>query len=155
MLQGLITMSDMLIRMSEAPFISTFIAVALIPVAFLFTHAYLSGRNGLPYHKLTGSIGIVWDLSMSIFYMLFRLFGGETEGGIIDINPDLIAYFAVHGIVAAVVILLELAMMATGIWQWRKKCHSIWHRRLSTPLYILWFGAFLSGELVYLVYYVL
>ncbi len=142
-------------HMSEAPFISTFVAVALIPVAFLFTHAYLSGRNGLPYHKLTGMTGIIWDLGMSIFYMLFRLFGGEVEGGIIDINPELIAYFAVHGIIAAIVILLELGVLTTGILQWRKKKANKWHRKLATPLYFLWFAAFLSGELVYLVYYVL
>ena len=142
-------------HVSEAPLISTFIAVALIPVAFLFTHAYLSGRNGLPYHKLTGMTGIIWDLSMSIFYMLFRLFGGEVEGGIIDINSELIAYFAIHGIIAAIVILLELGVLTTGVWQWRNRKPSIWHRRLATPLYILWFAAFLSGELVYIVYYVL
>lgn len=141
--------------MSEAPFISTFIAVALIPVAFLFTHAYYSGKKRLPYHKLTGVTGIVWDLSMSIFYMLFRLFGGQVEGGIIDIHPGLIAYFAIHGIVAAVVILLELGILTTGIWQWRKRKQNIWHKRLAAPLYILWFVAFLSGELVYLVYYAL
>jgi len=141
--------------MSEAPFISTFIAVALTPVAFLFTHAYYSGKRKLPYHKLTGITGIVWDLGMSIFYMLFRLFGGPVEGGIIDIHPGLIAYFAIHGIVAAVVILLELGILTTGIWQWRKRKPNIWHKKLATPLYILWFVAFLSGELVYLVYYVL
>lgn len=141
--------------MSEAPFISTFIAVALIPVAFLFTHAYYSGKRRLPYHKLTGITGIVWDLSMSIFYMLFRLFGGQVEGGIIDIHPELIAYFAIHGIVAAVVIMLELGILTTGVWQWRKRKPNIWHSKLATPLYILWFAAFLSGELVYLVYYVL
>jgi uncharacterized membrane protein YozB (DUF420 family) len=141
--------------MTEAPFISTFIAVALIPVAFLFTHAYYSGKRRLPYHKLTGISGIVWDLSMSVFYMLFRLLGGQVEGGIIDIHPELIAYFAIHGIVAAVVILLELGILTTGIWQWRNRRANSWHRKLSTPLYILWFAAFLSGELVYLVYYVL
>lgn len=141
--------------MTEAPFISTFIAIALIPVAFLFTHAYFSGRNRLPFHKLTGATGIVWDLSMSIFYMLFRLFGGQVEGSIIDLHPGLVVYFAIHGVIAAVVILLELGILSTGLWQWRKGRPSIWHSRLSTPLYILWFAAFLSGELVYIVYYIL
>jgi hypothetical protein len=151
----LITVRDVPDHVSEAPFISTFIAVALIPVAFLFTHAYFSGKRKLPYHKVTGISGIVWDLGMSIFYMLFRLFGGQVEGGIIDIHPDLIAYFAIHGMVAAVVILLELGILTTGILQWRRRRPNEWHRRLSTPLYILWFAAFLSGEFVYLVYYVL
>lgn len=146
---------DLANHVPEAPFISTFIAFALIPVAFLFTHAYFSGKRKLPYHKVTGISGIVWDLGMSIFYMLFRLFGGPVEGGIIDIHPGLIAYFAIHGMIAAVVILLELGILTTGILQWRRRRPNEWHRILSTPLYILWFAAFLSGELVYLVYYVL
>jgi uncharacterized membrane protein YozB (DUF420 family) len=141
--------------MSEAPFISTFIAIALIPVAFLFTHAYFSGKRKLPCHKLTGITGIVWDLSMSVFYMLYRVIEGQAEGGILDSHPELIAYFAIHGIIAAIVILLELGILSTGVWQWRKRSPSAWHRKLSTPLYILWFAAFLSGEVVYLVYYVL
>ncbi len=141
--------------MTAAPAISTFVAVALIPVAFFFTHAFLSGRGGLKYHKLTGTVGVVWDLSLSIFYMLFRLSGAEVEGGILDITPELWIYFAIHGLVAAMVIALEIAMLSTGLLQWRTKKPSTWHSRLSTPLYVLWFAAFLSGELVYIVYYVL
>ena len=75
--------------MAVAPWISTFIALALIPVAFLFTHAYLSGRRKLPYHKVTGTVGILWDLSLSLFYMLFRLTGANVEGGILDIRASL------------------------------------------------------------------
>lgn len=141
--------------MNEAPLISTIVAAALIPVAFLFTHAYLSGRRGQAFHRLTGTLGILWDLSLSVFYMAYRLIGGEVEGGVLDITPGMVVYFAVHGLVAVVVIGLEIAMLATGFIQWRHKEPSRWHRRLSTPLYVLWFAAFLSGELVYVVYYVL
>lgn len=141
--------------MADAPWISTFVAVALIPVAFLFTHAYLSGRRRLPHHVLTGSVGIAWDLSLSVFYMLYRLFGGNVEGHILDITPGLVVYFAVHGLIAVVVIALELTMLTTGVIQWMKKKSIPLHRRLSTPLYVLWFVAFLSGEVVYIVYYVL
>ena len=141
--------------MTEAPWISTFVAVALIPVAFLFTHAFLSGRWKLPYHKLTGTVGVAWDLSMSIFYMLYRTFGGNVESQILDIAPNLVAYFAVHGIIAVVVIALEVMILATGLLQWRRKKKIPLHRKLSIPLYILWFGAFLSGEIVYIVYYIL
>jgi membrane-anchored protein YejM (alkaline phosphatase superfamily) len=141
--------------MAEAPLVSTFVAVALIPVAFLFTHAFLSGRLHLPYHKLTGTLGVIWDLGMSIFYMLYRLFGGNVESHILDVSPNLVAYFAVHGVVAVIVIALELLVLTTGLLQWRKKKAIPLHRKLSIPLYILWFGAFLSGELVYIVYYIL
>lgn len=141
--------------MSDAPLISTFIAVALVPVAFLFTHAYLSGRRKLPYHKLTGTVGIVWDLSLSMFYMLFRLTGSSVEGNILDITPGLVVYFAVHGVVAVVVIAMEFTMLGTGIIQWRTRKPMKWHKHLSNPLYLLWFVTFLSGEVIYLIYYVL
>ncbi|MCJ7464645.1 MAG: hypothetical protein MUO81_07890 [Thermoplasmata archaeon] len=140
--------------MPDAPWVSTFIAVALIPVAFLFTHAYLSGRRKLPYHKLTGTVGIVWDLSLSTFYMLFRLAGTSVEGSILDITPGLVVYFAVHGIVAVIVIAMELTILGTGIVQWRTRKPMKLHKRLSNPLYLLWFVTFLSGEAIYLIYYV-
>ena len=141
--------------MTAAPWVSTFVAVALIPVAFLFTHAFLSGRRSLPFHKVTGTAGVVWDLGMSIFYMLYRLFGGNVESHILDVSPNLVAYFAVHGMIAAIVILLEILILGTGLLQWRRKKRIALHGRLSIPLYILWFGAFLSGEIVYIVYYIL
>jgi hypothetical protein len=141
--------------MAPAPFISTFVALALIPVAFLFTHAYLSGKRKLPFHKITGLTGIVWDLSMSIFYMLYRTFGGSVESSILDINPQMWVYFAAHGMIAVVVILLELAILGTGVLQWRLSKKYAWHGKLSNPLYLFWFAAFISGEVVYLVYYVL
>lgn len=141
--------------MAEAPLISTIVALALIPVAFLFTHAFLSGRKGWGFHTITGGVGVVWDLSLSMFYMIYRLFGGDAEGGVLDITPEMTAYFAVHGIIAVVVIVLELAMLMTGVMQLRSGSRSEWHSKLSAPLYGFWFAAFLSGELVYLVYYVL
>ena len=136
--------------MTEAPLISTIIAIGLIPVAFLFTHALISGRRKLRYHSVTGTAGVVWDLGLSIFYMLYRLFGGEVK-----VDPGLVAYFAVHGLIAAVVIALEITMLSTGLLQVIRKKKFLLHKRLSIPLYVLWFGAFLSGEVVYLVYYVL
>jgi len=141
--------------MAPAPFISTFIALALVPVAFLFTHAYLSGKRKLRFHKVTGIAGILWDLSMSIFYMLYRTFGGSVEGAILDINPQMWAYFAAHGMIAVLVIALEFAILGTGLLQWRLSKRLRWHGKLSNPLYLLWFAAFISGEVVYLAFYVL
>lgn len=141
--------------MTEAPLMSTFVAVALIPVAVLFTHAYLSGRRSLQFHSLTGTIGILWDLSLSIFYMLYRTFGGAVEGSTLEIEGALLAYFIIHGIVAMIVIGLESVMLATGLMSIRRKRQNTWHRRLAPYMYVLWFGAFLSGEAVYLANYVL
>jgi len=141
--------------MAEAPFISTFIAFALIPVAFLFIHAYISGRKRKSFHKVTGTVGIIWDLSISVFYMLFRLFGGEVEGTSLEFDAIMIAYFAIHGLIAVVVIILEITMLVTGFIQWRKKKQMRIHSRLSSYLLILWFAAFLSGEFIYLANYIL
>ena len=42
--------------MTAAPFESTVVAVALIPVAFFFVHAYLSGKRKKRFHPVTGNI---------------------------------------------------------------------------------------------------
>jgi uncharacterized membrane protein YozB (DUF420 family) len=141
--------------MVAAPLASTFVALALVPVAFFFTHAYLSGRRGWKRHMMSGTIAVAWDLSLSIFYMLYRTFGGQTDGSILTISPSMTSYFAVHGVISAIVMVLEVIMLVTGYLMWRRDAPSRWHRSLSTPLIILWFLAFLSGEVVYIVYYVL
>lgn len=141
--------------MVTAPLASTFVALALVPVAFFFTHAYLSGLRGWKHHILSGTIAVAWDLSLSIFYMLYRTFGGQTDGSILSITPSMTSYFAVHGIISAVVMALEIIALVTGYLMWKGRSPSRWHRMLSTPLIILWFLAFLSGEIVYIVYYIL
>lgn len=133
--------------MGAAPFVSTFIAIALIPVAFLFTHAYLSGRRHLSYHKLTGTVGILWDLGASFFYMIFRVSSQVTGAMLI--------YGALHGVVAATVILLEFIVLGTGLMQWRTGRKSNLHKRATPILYLLWFVAFLSGEAFYIINYML
>ena len=133
--------------MTEAPLISTFIAIALIPVAVLFTHAYLSGTRNLPFHKVTGTVGILWDLSASFFYMILRTSTVVTGGMLI--------YGAVHGTIAAVVILFEFIVLGTGILQWRTRKKSRLHAKATPILYLIWFIAFISGEVFYIVNYLL
>ena len=133
--------------MGAAPFVSTFIAIALIPVAFLFTHAYLSGKRHLPYHKLTGTIGILWDLIASFFYMIFRV-SSQVTGAVL-------IYGAVHGTIAAIVILFEFIVLGTGLLQWRTGKKSNLHKRATPILYVVWFLAFISGEVLYIVSYML
>jgi hypothetical protein len=133
--------------MGAAPFVSTFIAIALIPVAFLFTHAYLSGKRHLPYHKLTGTVGILWDLIASFFYMIFRV-SSQVTGAVL-------IYGAVHGTVAAIVILFEFIVLGTGLLQWRTGKKSNLHKKTTPILYVIWFIAFLSGEAFYIINYLL
>jgi len=141
--------------MPDAPFVSTFIAIGLLPVAALFIHAFLSGLRGWGYHRLTGVLAIVWDLGMSIGYMLFRVFGGEVEGSTLELTGGILAYFIVHGIMAVIVITLEFTVLFTGWARSKERPVGDWHPKLSKVLFVLWWGAFLSGELFYLVYYVL
>jgi hypothetical protein len=50
--------------MSNAPLASTIVTFGLIPVAFLFIHAFLSGLRSWKYHKISGFLAIIWDLIM-------------------------------------------------------------------------------------------
>ncbi len=141
--------------MPDPPFVSTFIAIGLLPVAFLFIHAFLSGLKDWRFHRLTGLLAIVWDLSMSIGYMLFRTFGGEVEGSSLELTGGILAYFIIHGIVAVIVIILEFSVLYTGWAASKERPAGDWHKKLTRILFVLWWGAFLTGELFYLVYYIL
>ncbi|MFQ6090989.1 MAG: hypothetical protein ACE5LD_06095 [Candidatus Bipolaricaulia bacterium] len=141
--------------MERAPLVSTIIAIGLLPVAFFFVHAFLSGLRGWRYHKTTGLLAVSWDLSMSIGYMLYRTFGGEVEGGALQLGGPILAYFAVHGLVALIVMALEVAVLVTGLMGWRREDPMPVHGRLAKPLFFLWWFAFLSGELFYLVIYII
>ena len=141
--------------MATAPLASTIIALGLIPVAFLFIHAFLSGRAKNRFHPVTGALAITWDLVMSIGYMLYRSFGGAVEGATIQLTPTLTAYFGVHGAVAIVVMSLEVAVLAIGFSQLKRKAPNRWHGKLTKILFFVWWFAFLSGEIFYLIMYVL
>ncbi len=140
--------------MTAAPLSSTIISIGLIPVAFLFIHAFLSGRGKKRIHPVTGALAISWDLTLSIGYMLYRSFGGAVDGSTIQLTPVLDIYFGIHGVVAIIVIALEIAVLAIGITMVRRKAPSLWHRKLTKILFGVWWFAFLSGELFYLVMYV-
>ncbi len=129
------------------PLASTIIAIGLIPVAFLFVHAFLSGRGKNRIHPVTGALAITWDLVMSIGYMLYCT-------STIQLTPVLTAYFGVHGAIAVLVMSLEIAVLAIGIAQLKRKAPNMWHRKLTKILFGLWWFAFLSGEIVYILMYV-
>jgi len=138
-----------------APLSSTIVSIGLIPVAFLFIHAFYSGLKHKKFHTTSGAAAIIWDLSLSIGYMLYRSFGGAVEGSAIKLDGALTAYFAVHGAVAVVVMALEVVVLALGIKQIRSNQKSPWHGKLAKALFCVWWFAFLSGELFYLAMYVL
>jgi uncharacterized membrane protein YozB (DUF420 family) len=141
--------------MTVAPLASTIVAIGLIPVAFFFVHAFLSGRGKNRFHPVTGAIAITWDLVMSIGYMLYRSFGGQVEGSGIQFTPVLTAYFGVHGAIAVIVMALEVVVLSIGILMIKRKAPNVWHRKLTKVLFCVWWFAFLSGEIFYLIMYVL
>jgi hypothetical protein len=140
--------------MTVAPFASTIVALALVPVAFLFCHAFLSGRRRMRFHPVTGILAVVWDLSVSIGYMVYRSLGGAVEGVTLRLTPSLNAYFMVHVPIAVLVMLLEFGVLGIGLWQVTKKVGNKWHGRLTKVLFFIWWFAFLSGEMFYIVIYV-
>jgi len=141
--------------MTVAPLSSTIVALGLIPVAFLFCHAYLTGRRKNRFHPVSAVLAISWDLLLSIGYMLYRTFGGAVDGSTLQLTPTLDVYFGIHGAVAIVVMSLEIVVLGIGISQLQKKAPNRWHRKLTKILFGVWWFAFLSGEIVYIALYVL
>jgi uncharacterized membrane protein YozB (DUF420 family) len=140
--------------LSRAPLASTIVAIALIPVALLFIHAFISGLKNGKHHKLTGLLAVTSDLSVSIGYMIYRSLGGRVGNSVIHLKGGVLAYFIVHGIVSLVVIILEIAVLATGLYLWKQQTNMIIHRKLAKVLFPLWWIAFLSGELFYVINYI-
>ena len=50
---------------------------------------------------------------------------------------------------------LEFAVAYTGWAQSKERPAGEWHPKLSRVLFVLWWAALLSGELFYLVYYII
>jgi len=142
--------------MTVAPLASTFVAIALIPVAFLFVHAFRSGKGKRHFHPVTGFAAVAWDLSVSIGYMVYRTLGGAMNGQTLQLSPAMNLYFmVVHVPVAVVVMSLELVVLATGFWQLKIRRSVRFHPKLTMPLFYIWWFAFLSGEVLYILMYVL
>jgi len=142
--------------MTVAPLSSTIVALALIPVAFLFCHAFLSGRRKNRFHAVSGAAAITWDLSVSIGYMMYRTFGGAVNGETLQMTPLLNAYFmVVHVPIAVVVMSLELVVLFIGLFQLHNKSPNKWHGKLAKILFVVWWFAFLSGEILYIILYMI
>jgi hypothetical protein len=137
-----------------APLSSTIVSLGLIPVAFFFVHAFYSGVKHKKFHAVSGLIAIIWDLSLSIGYMLYRTFGGVVEGASLQSSAHN-GYFAVHGAVAVVVMVFEIVVLATGVRQLQTRKKLVLHSKLSKILFGIWWIAFFSGEIFYIVMYVL
>ena len=142
--------------MTAAPFASTVVAVALIPVAFFFVHAFISGRRKKRFHPVTGVLAITWDLSVSIGYMMYRTFGGAVNGSTLQLTPLLNAYFMlIHVPVAVLVMSMEIVVFTLGVWQLKKRNANRWHGKIAKALFFIWWFAFLSGEIFYILLYVI
>ena len=142
--------------MTAAPFESTIVAIALIPVAFFFVHAFLSGQHKNRFHPVTGILAVTWDLTVSIGYMMYRTFGGAVNGSTLQLTPLLNAYFiVVHVPVAIIVMTLEIAVLTLGLRQLKKRTANRWHGKIAKALFYIWWFAFLSGEILYILLYMI
>ena len=141
--------------MTVAPLSSTIVALGLIPVAFLFCHAYISGRKKNRFHPVSAVLAISWDLLLSIGYMLYRTFGGAVDGSTLKLTPTLDVYFGIHGAVAVLVMALEVTVLSIGLTMLKRKTVNRWHPKLTKILFGIWWFAFLSGELFYLAMYLI
>lgn len=139
--------------MNKAPLASTIVALSLIPVAFLFIHAFRSARRKRSSHRLTGFLAIATDLSVSIGYMLYRSFRGKVGHSALNLSGGVLIYFIIHGIISLAVIVLEIAVLTTGFLQSNRRPEYNLHQKLGRVLFILWWFAFASGELFYIVTY--
>ena len=141
--------------MTVAPLASTIVAVALIPVAFLFCHAFLTGRGKKRLHPVSGAAAIVWDLTVSIGYMLYRSLGGAIDDASLHLTATLNVYFAIHIATAIIVMTMEIVVLALGFLLLKRKIANKWHGKLATILFVIWWFAFLSGEKFNMAKYVL
>jgi uncharacterized membrane protein YozB (DUF420 family) len=123
------------LSITVTPLSSTIVAVGLIPVAFLFCHAFLSDRKKNRFHPVSAVLAILWDLSLSIGYMLYRTFGGAVD--------------------AVLVMALEVSVLTIGLSMLKQKAPNRWHPKLTKILFGIWWFAFLSGEIVYIALYML
>jgi len=99
---------------------------------------------------------ITWDLTVSIGYMMYRTFGGAVNGSTLQLTPLLNAYFiVVHVPVAIIVMSLEIAVLTLGLWQLKKRTTNRWHGKIATALFYIWWFAFLSGEILYILLYII
>ena len=141
--------------MIAAPLASTIVAIALIPVAFLFCHAFLTGRGKKRFHPVSGAAAIIWDLTVSIGYMLYRSLGGAIDDASLQLTATLNVYFAIHIATAIIVMTLEIVVFVLGLITLKKKVFHNWHGKIATILFFVWWFAFLSGEIFYIVMYLL
>jgi uncharacterized membrane protein YozB (DUF420 family) len=72
----------------------------------------------------------------------------------LTLTPILTIYFGIHGLISVKVMSLEIAVLALGILQVKRKTPDKWHGKLAKNLFPIWWFAFLSGEKVYLLMYV-
>ncbi|HTX72108.1 MAG TPA: hypothetical protein VMC79_04720 [Rectinemataceae bacterium] len=140
--------------MHHAPLASTMVALGLLPVAVLYVHTFISGFKRLPGHRVTGLIAVMGDLALSIGYMLYRSFGGRIGDSVFRPTGLVLDAFIVHGMIAVIVILLELWVIVSAVHYHRTKTMYAHHRWMSKLMFVLWSLTFLSGELVYIALYI-
>jgi hypothetical protein len=136
--------------MKTIPLVSTFIALALIPIAILYVQAFCSGTTHKRKHTINGVIAVTGDLVLSFFYMLYRTLGGAVNGHVFHPKGLLLIFFILHGSIALVVVLLEVIFLYFGIRYFISRKLPFAHKYLTRILFPLWAITFFSGEAIYI-----
>ena len=139
--------------MSKAPLASTIVAISLIPAAFLYIYSFIGQKKYSKYHVTTGILAIALDLCISIGYMIYRSIGGKVNGQALHPTGFMLKFFMVHGIFSAFVMVLEIIALIQGINYLRNRLKPNETFKISTLLFITWWFAFLSGEILYIINY--
>ena len=142
--------------MTVAPLSSTIVAVGLIPVAFLFFHAFLSGRKKNRFHPVSAVLAISWDLILSIGYMMYRTFRRGSGWLNFEVNSNVGCLFWRSWCSCNCSYdSWKWRFSAMGLSMLRQKAPNRWHPKLTKILFRVWWFAFLSGEIVYIALYLL
>jgi flagellar biogenesis protein FliO len=141
--------------MDKAPLISIIHAIVLLPLAFLFIYSFVAGKKKWKFHAQTAALAIVIDLIISVAYMLNRLLGDKFSDSQANFTGGVLVYIIVHGIIATILIIMEIAVLVERIINHRKKPKTKFHTIMSKVLFYTWCFIFITGELFFAYVYLL
>ena len=141
--------------MENAPLISIVHAIVLLPLAVLFVYSFIAGIKKWRFHAQTATLAIVLDLTVSVAYMLNRLLGDKFSDSEANFTGAVLVYIIVHGIIATILIIMEIVVLVERFTNYRKKPITKFHTIMSKVLFFTWCFIFITGELFFFYVYML
>ncbi|MFV0342590.1 MAG: hypothetical protein ACK5JH_06805 [Anaerocolumna sp.] len=141
--------------MENAPLISIIHTFARIPLLFLFVYTFVGGFKKWRYHAQTGAIAVTIDLLLSIAYMANRLLGDRFSDSQADFTGWVLVYIIIHGIIATILIVMEVLLIIERIKNARTNPWTRFHRVMSRMVFFTWCFIFVTGEFFFVYTYLL